>query len=342
MSRQPPRDPADLGQTFPFASVPATTISVIVPAYNAEPFLDAALASVAAQSRPADEVIVVNDASTDRTAEVADRWSTQLPLVVVDLPANAGLGAARRIGIEHARGALIALLDADDYLMPDHLSVMLAAWQRNGGVIAADSISWVAGKRLGSARWSDSATIPPPQQQARWILAGNFGSYCSLFSRHDYEAAGGFRPLSKSEDWDLWIRMVRSGATISAAPTPTLIYRKRTDSLSADDGCVPADIAILEGLIDLVDGDERRVVRRSLRRARARQEFLGAFDDVAAGSVGRARLRWLKAALHDPGLGRHGGGMRSVALRSLACVLGPRAALSLRSGRKGNLEYLTR
>lgn len=340
MSRLPPREPIAVSQPLPYAG-PTATISVIVPAYNAEPFLDAALASIAAQSRPADEVIVVDDASTDRTAEVADRWSAQLPLVVVRLPGNTGLGAARRIGIEHAGGSLLALLDADDYWMPDHLSVMLDAWGRRGGVIAADSISWVAGKRLGRARWTESMAIPPPQQQARRILAGNFGSYCSLFSRRDYEAVGGFRPLPKSEDWDLWIRMVRSGATISPAPTPTLIYRKRADSLSADDGCVSADIAILEGLVDLVDGDERSVVRRALRRARARQEFVVAFDDVAAGSVARARLRWLKAALRDPSLRGDHGGPGNV-LRSLACALLPRSALSHRRSRTHDLEHLTR
>ena len=317
------------------------TVSVIVPAYNAAPFLDAALASLAAQSRPADEVVVVNDASTDDTARVAKRWATLLPLVLVERPVNRGLGAARELGIENASGELIALLDADDYLMPDHLAVMVATWRRHGGVVAADDYRWLPGRRLNSAPWA-SRVIPPPEEQRRRILAANFGAYCSLFSRADYEAAGGFRPLRKSEDWDLWIRMVRNGVRLTPAPTVTLMYRKRPDSLSGNDGCAPADMAILEGLLDEVGEDERPIVRKALRRYRARQEFAAAFDDVAAGRVGQARRRWLRAALLDRGVRSMGLGTQgSVALRSLPCLLAPRRALAVRAARQADARLVT-
>ncbi|HVE45832.1 MAG TPA: glycosyltransferase family 2 protein [Acidimicrobiales bacterium] len=318
------------------------TISVIVPAYNAAEFLDATLASVVAQSRAPDEVVVLDDASTDDTAVVAKRWADLLPLVLVERRQNEGLGAARQLAIEHSSGSLIALLDSDDYWLPDHLAVLQAAWERAGGVVTADKIDWVPGRRLSRTSWAESVAIPAPELQAQAIISGNFGLYCSLFSRADYEAAGGFRPLRKSEDWDLWIRMVRSGSPLRVAPTPTVIYRKRPDSLSANNGCIGAEIAILEGLCQEVGPDEQPIVHRALRLYRARHEYLAAFADVADGSVSRARWRWLRAAARDRRVGRGPGGYPSVALRAVACSVAPRRALAIQRSRQSDVKLLAK
>lgn len=314
------------------------TVSVVVPAYNAEPYLDAVLASVAAQSRPADEVIVVDDASSDATADVARRWSTMLPLELIEREENRGLGAARRLAIQHSSGELIAPLDADDYWVPDHLAVLVAEWERVGGMIAPDQLSWVPGQRLTTSSWGERA-IPPPEQQAHAIIAGNFGSYASLFSRADYERAGGFRELRRSEDWDLWIRMVLAGTRVTLAPTPTLVYRIRPDSLSAADGCIDADVAILEELVGTLQGEEREIANRSLLWHRARRELIAGFDDVAAGRISTARRRWLRAiTLNLRPTSRKPG---RVALRAAACAVAPRRALRQRQAQLEDLDHLT-
>jgi len=254
-------------------------ITIIVPVYNAEEYISTALASIAAQSRPPDEVIVVDDASTDQTVALVKRWTSLLPLVLLENATNEGLGATRRTGIARATGDLVALLDADDYLMPDHLEVLLATWLEHGGIAAADDYRWVPGYRLGNASWI-RRVVPPADKQPREILAGNFGSYCSLFSRDDYERAGGFRPLRKSEDWDLWIRMVRSGVPIVPASNVTMIYRKRVDSLSADGGCLDADIELLSSFLNDLSVSDRGVAVRALRRLRAEVEYLAGFEEL--------------------------------------------------------------
>jgi glycosyltransferase involved in cell wall biosynthesis len=317
-------------------------ISVIVPAYNAGEHLTAALASLAGQARPPDEVVVVDDGSTDDTAVVAKRWAELLPLVLVQNESNLGLGATRRVGIERASGELIALLDADDYALPDHLDVLLETWRGHGGVAVADAYRWVPGQRLGHHGWVARA-IPPPADQARAILFGNFSCYATLFSRAAYDRAGGFRPLRRCEDWELWIRMIRSGSVLTAAPTPTLIYRRRPDSLSAGDGCVAGNIAVLEGVVEEVRGPEREWAATALRRHRARARFVAAFDDVAAGRLGRARLQWLRAAVEDRGLRSIDPGLRgSVALRALACMAAPGRAMTRRHRRLVDPDVLTR
>ena len=110
---------------------------VITPAFQAEATLGSALASVAAQTRLPDEVIVADDGSTDGTVELARGWYRHLPVQVVTTEANSGPSAARRRAIEASTGDVVALLDADDVWFPDHLESMLgtyAATRRRLGV----------------------------------------------------------------------------------------------------------------------------------------------------------------------------------------------------------------
>src|SRR5206468_98757 len=103
------------------------SVGVVIAAFNARSTIDMALASVAAQISPADEVVLVDDASIDGTAEHALRWKEVLPLRIISLEANVGSGPARSSGIDALRTDLVALLDADDVILPDHLSVMTQA-----------------------------------------------------------------------------------------------------------------------------------------------------------------------------------------------------------------------
>lgn len=97
------------------------TISVIIPAFNAAKYLQAAVGSVFAQTIPATQVIVVDDGSIDETASVA----ACLPVQVVR-KAHSGISATRNTGIEQATGQYLAFLDADDLWLPDKLEKQLA------------------------------------------------------------------------------------------------------------------------------------------------------------------------------------------------------------------------
>ena len=91
------------------------TVSVIIPAYNAAPFIGTALDSVAAQTRRPDEVVVVDDGSTDDTAEIVRRWARQSGICAkLVRQRNRGLAAARNSGLSVASGDYITFLDADD------------------------------------------------------------------------------------------------------------------------------------------------------------------------------------------------------------------------------------
>lgn len=333
---------------LPLAEAAGARVSVIVPAYQAAPFLDAALASLAGQIRRPDEVVVVDDASTDDTARIAERWAGVLPLVLVRNRVNLGLGASRRVGIERSTGELLSLLDADDVVLPDHLEVLVGLWERHGGIVVPEGYRWVPGRRLGSRPFT-GAHVPPPAEQAHRILTHHFGCYCSLFSRVDYERSGGFRPLRRSEDWDLFVRMVRGGATMTVAHTPTLVYRRRPDSLSAGDGCIDANIELLDGLLagDALAGDllpdERHDVEVARRRLEARRLLLAGYAEAAGGDTAAARRLWVRAAVTDRGVRSAVPGMRgSTSLRALVSLATPQHTLRRRGSRLRDARRLTR
>lgn len=105
----------------------AKVVSAILPAYNARKIIARAVDSVLAQTYPHVELIVVDDASTDGTADAVEAlFAREARLRVVRAPRNGGPARARNIGIEHARGAWVALVDADDAWKPERLARMLA------------------------------------------------------------------------------------------------------------------------------------------------------------------------------------------------------------------------
>jgi glycosyltransferase involved in cell wall biosynthesis len=109
-------------------------ISVIIPTYNRAPLLQAAVESVISQTSPPGEVIVVDDGSTDETAQVVKALQSGLPaLSYVALEHSDALGLVRHIGIERARGTIIALLDSDDLWLPERVARQLESWNEHPG-----------------------------------------------------------------------------------------------------------------------------------------------------------------------------------------------------------------
>ena len=308
-------------------------VSVIIPAYNADGFLDASLASVAAQSHPADEVVVVDDASTDRSAAVVERWAGHLPLLLVPKQVNEGLGAARRDGIAASSGDLLALLDADDYLLPDHLEVMLRCHERHGGIVAASGYRWVPEQRMATTPWNVLAPVPGFAKQHEEILRRNFLFSNVVMERTSYDRSGGFRALRSDEDWDLWIRMIRDGSRVSVPETVTVIFRNHPDSLSSGEAYLPWDIKVLEELVDDVSDAERPIVEQALRRRHARVRLLRGYEHARAGRIAAARRAWLRAAAQDRSLRGGLSPAGSVALRAMLCVVAPRHMVQHRDRR---------
>ena len=112
------------------------SVAVIVPVYNAEKYLDAALASIAAQSYPNWNALVVIDGSPDGSEHIARRWAERDPRVKVMVTENRGLGATRNFGIENTESDFIMHIDADDLLRPSAIELLVEAAKRDNAEIA--------------------------------------------------------------------------------------------------------------------------------------------------------------------------------------------------------------
>lgn len=291
------------------------TIALIIPAYNAADSLDATLAAVAAQTVLPDEVVIGDDASTDATAAVAAAWAPRLPIKVVTCVRNGGPAAARNAAIAASTSELIAILDADDLILPDHLAALLAAYRSSDdGLAVSNGTTWIPGVALGPSWQSETAPLPPRDQQLAWLLEQNRVWAACLFSRARFTRVGGFREqFFGTEDWDLWIRMVRDGAAMVRAEAPTFLYRLNRDSVSSADGLVDAKLAVLDAAQREGGPDEAAAIKRGRRRLLAAQQLNRAYGLAADGHGLRARIAGVRATR----------GIRSVAIRGAAMALAP-------------------
>jgi glycosyltransferase involved in cell wall biosynthesis len=202
------------------ASSQVPRISVIIPAFNAAVFLAEAIESALGQTLPPREVIVVDDGSTDATAEVAQRFA---PRTRYAYQANQGIGAARNLGVALATGELLSFLDADDRWSPDKLALQASA-------LAAESdIDLVFGhvRQVPQERWAELAGRPAPPGEPVYagVSAGTL-----LTRREAFERVGPFRTVGKfGEFLDWYARAQEFGLRHRMLPE-VVLWRRLHDS----------------------------------------------------------------------------------------------------------------
>lgn len=218
-------------------------ISVVIPAYNAAAFVGEAVRSVLAQSRPADEVIVVDDGSTDDTAA---RLAEFGPPVRAVRQANGGVSSARNRGVREATGDLIAFLDADDVWHPRKLEMQVPA-------LLADPALGLLG--TGTFAWPGAVPalaepLPPARPVALTdLVVRNAFTASSVVARAEVlRRAGEFDVRQQgTEDYDLWLRVARLAA-VANLPTPLTGYRVATaGSLSKNAARMEAGMRLILG-----------------------------------------------------------------------------------------------
>jgi glycosyltransferase involved in cell wall biosynthesis len=191
-------------------AAPDTTpgVSVIIPAYNYGRFLATAISSVLTQEYPHFELIVVDDGSTDDTAQIVQQF-TDSRLRYVHKQ-NAGLSAARNTGIAAARFPLVAFLDADDEWLPGFLKQAVAAFARlpEEFALVACRHTYInaAGDRLHFKRLD--VGLPQEITCRDIIFRTHFQPSCVVTKKSVFTTCGDFdTTLRSSEDRDMWIRI---------------------------------------------------------------------------------------------------------------------------------------
>ncbi len=203
----------------------ATTISVVTPCYNGAAYIGQTIASVLAQTHAPREIIVVDDGSTDESAEIIASFGDPVRLI---RQKNQGESVARNVGIRAAEGDYLAFLDADDLLEPTSYERMLSALDGRSDAVA-----------LMGAAWFDRDPAKPYRQYPPIassflpnIIRGNFGPpHCWLTPRSVVEQAGGFEESMRYfEDWDFWWRVALTGAKLVPVNHLGALYRHHPQS----------------------------------------------------------------------------------------------------------------
>jgi hypothetical protein len=192
----------------------APTVSIIIPAYNASGLLEAAIASIAAQTLREIEVILVDDASSDDTAAQARTLLARHGLAheVIRLAANAGPAAARNRGVAAARGTYVAFLDADDEWLPDKLRLQVALMEANPKVtLCGCQADWVdgSGTVIGPLYQDLPALLPDGWKLLLWNCY--VATPCAMARRRDLGTEPFDPRLRIGEDRDLWIKLASNG-----------------------------------------------------------------------------------------------------------------------------------
>lgn len=212
-------------------------ISVIIPAYNVEQYIAAAIESVLAQSFNDFELIVIDDGSTDETATVVRLAFPQIRLT--SMPQNSGLGATANHGISIAKGDFVVILGADDMLEPTYLEEMVAAFEADTGFVTCHCINI---NQEGEVVTPESAhlLLPPPVNRTKkewqdvFFHAGDSTFGVPMFRKSALQACGEFDDSYKQLAFlEMYFRLINKDHALKVVEKKLFRVRQRTGQMSA-------------------------------------------------------------------------------------------------------------
>lgn len=279
-------------------------VSVIIPAYKASATIVRAIDSVRAQRGVHTEIIIIDDASPDDTAETvrADMREGE-QLLLERLPRNAGVSAARNAGIRLARGNYLAFLDADDVWLPEKLALQLAVIQRDPSISLVSCNSQKTAPD-GSVLKIGHENRPPVNGPDAWktLLAYNFVPTPTVLTRTALvRELGGFDVnLPVGEDLDLWIRLGVRGR-IEVLPQVLIRYYDFSNSLMKRHS-QQAGTIVVPMLEKHIREQSSRLLPAEVRALRGMRSFQIGCDTYFSGGHWESAPLFLRSALlgHRP------------------------------------------
>jgi glycosyltransferase involved in cell wall biosynthesis len=206
-------------------------VSIIIPAYNAEKTIADTLDSVLAQTHQNWEAIVVDDGSTDATAEITRGFAERDARIRMIQQANGGESAARNSGITQAHHDWLLFLDADDWISPLYLERMAAALISDP---ALDAVHCRFARVARDGTHVIEKYVPPAGDMFSTLARrATFPPLACIVRKSLVEAVGNFdTSLRTSPDWDLWQRIARTGARFGSVSEVLAFYRMSPNSAS--------------------------------------------------------------------------------------------------------------
>jgi glycosyltransferase involved in cell wall biosynthesis len=197
-------------------------VSVIIPVYNGERYLRAALESVFAQTCPLHEIITVDDGSTDSSPEILQSFGDRLTVIRQE---NQGVAGARNTGLAHASGDAIAFLDQDDLWPPDRTRLMKDILRTEPEVEVVSGLVEIRYERI-----SKPTVYENLETMRREVLLGSLLIRACVFGK-----LGNFNTnVGYSDDTDFWFRRAEQNIPTARLDVVTLSYRMHANNTSTD------------------------------------------------------------------------------------------------------------
>jgi glycosyltransferase involved in cell wall biosynthesis len=208
-------------------------VSVIIPTYNSEKFLDRTIKSVINQTYTDWELILVDDCSKDKTPEIIKDWERKDQRIKgILLDKNSGGPAhPKNVGIQRAKGELIAFLDHDDEWLPEKLYEQISFLEdsdKNYGLVTCNCLIMLAGEK-----YHYITPVYNNEEQLRALLSGNFVHSCSsiIVRKEALKHVGNYDEFFKtSDDWDLYLRLLQEGYHIGVVSKNLFVLHSQSNS----------------------------------------------------------------------------------------------------------------
>lgn len=209
-------------------------VSIIVPVYNVENFITETIDSVLAQTYAQWELLLVEDGSSDNSAEVIAQYikeKGETRIRLVRQPSNMGAARARNRGLKEAQGRYIAYLDADDLWMPEKLEKELAFMEKTGAAFAFTGYEFADERARGTGK---IVRVPETLNYRQALSNTTIFTTTVMFDTEKIGKELLEMPVIKSEDTALWWRVLRSGYTAYGLDENLALYRRPAKSLSSN------------------------------------------------------------------------------------------------------------
>lgn len=237
------------------------TVTAVIPTYNCAHLLGRAIDSVLGQTRPVDELIVIDDGSSDETLDVIARYDNQVRYIFQE---NRGVSAARNRGIAEAQSAWIAFLDSDDEWLPNKIKLQCGTlWVHPDAVLCYAPYWWV--EIGGTAKLRPCVPVDSLWPAIR--LRNPFPPSVVMVQKSALQQVGGFNErLGGGEDWDLFIRMA-ARYKFASVDEPLLRHYEVLSSASFNEArMLPDTLSMVDSsLLINLSGWRRALWRRRIR-----------------------------------------------------------------------------
>jgi glycosyltransferase involved in cell wall biosynthesis len=205
-------------------------VSVIIPNYNCEKFINQTIDSVIAQTFDNWEMIIVDDCSADNSVSIIEKYANNEKCIkLIKLDKNSGVSNARNIGLQNAKGNYIAFLDSDDYWDKNKLQEQISFMKDQNIPLSYTSYIKIdeKGEKIGEIKAPESVDY-------KKMLKSNFIACSSSMVKKEAIGDLTFPSLKLRQDHAFWLSILKKGYIAYGLNKPLLFYRVRSNSASSN------------------------------------------------------------------------------------------------------------